>query len=68
MEKKKNDITPDAEDLFKNYVTETIEYDPEVDGSEEHMIRDEMLEEKERIKDVITQLKEKSRGDRKVRR
>ncbi len=68
MEKKKYDITPDAEDLFKNWEPEVLEYDPEVDGSEEHMIRDEMLDEKERLKDVITQLKEKSRGDRKVRR
>ncbi|RLA73464.1 MAG: hypothetical protein DRG24_00030 [Epsilonproteobacteria bacterium] len=61
-------MTPDAEDLFKNWEPEVLEYDPEVDGSEEHMIRDEMLDEKERLKDVITQLKEKSRGDRKVRR
>jgi hypothetical protein len=57
-----------SEDLFKDYVPETMEYDPEVDGDEEHMIRDDMLEEKERIKDVITKLKEKNRGDRRVRR
>ena len=68
MEKKKYDITPDSEDLFKDWEPETVEYDPEIDGSEEHMIRDEMLEEKERLKDVITQLKEKNRGDRKLRR
>ncbi len=68
MQKKQNDITPDAEDLFKDWQPETIEYDPDVDGSEEHMIRDEMLEEKERLKDSITELKEKNRGDRKIRR
>ena len=57
-----------SEDLFKDYVPENMEYDPEVDGDEEHMIRDDMLEEKERIKDLITKLKEKNRGDRRVRR
>lgn len=56
------------EDPFKDYVPETVEYDPEVDGGEEHLVRDELLAEKERLKDVITRLKEKNRGNRKVRR
>ena len=58
-EKKK----PSAQDLF-----ETVEYDPEVDGGDEHLIRDELLEEKERLHDVINRLKQKNRGQRKVRR
>jgi hypothetical protein len=56
------------EELLKEYVPEIMHYDPKVDGGEEHMIRDELLSEKERLKDVITRLKEKNRGDRKVRR
>lgn len=63
-EKKK----PTAEELFKDWKPETVEYDPEVDGSEEHKVRDELLSEKERLKEAITKLKEKKRGDRKVRR
>jgi len=63
-----NSTKQDAKELFKDYVPETIEYDPEVDGSEEHLIRDELLEQKKVLKDVITKLKEKNRGDRKVRR
>lgn len=58
----------EIEKLLGNYQSETVEYDPDVDGSEEHKIRDELLEEKEQLKDVITQLKQKNRGDRKVRR
>ncbi len=56
------------EELLKNYVPETMYYDPKVDGGDEHLIRDELLSEKERLKDVITRLKQKNRGDRKVRR
>lgn len=63
-----NDKPKPETDPFKDYVPETVEYDPEVDGGEEHLIRDELLEEKERLKDVITKLKEKNRGNRKVRR
>jgi hypothetical protein len=57
-----------TEALLNGYVPEIMHYDPKVDGGEEHMIRDELLNEKERLKDVITRLKEKNRGDRKVRR
>lgn len=56
------------EELLKNYDAAPIEYDPEVDGDEEHLIRDQLLQKKEELKDVITKLKEKQRNDRKVRR
>jgi len=56
------------EELLKNYDPTPLEYDPEVDGDKEHLIRDDLLSEKERLKDVVTKLKEKHRGDRKVRR
>ncbi|MCK9374192.1 MAG: hypothetical protein M0P91_13500 [Sulfuricurvum sp.] len=60
--------TKTLEELLKNYNPAPQEYDPEIDGGDEYLIRDQHLEEKERLKDVITKLKEKNRGDRKVRR
>ncbi|RUM62399.1 MAG: hypothetical protein DSZ03_06940 [Sulfurimonas sp.] len=38
-----------SEDPFKDYQPEVIEYDPAVDGDEEHNIRDEHLSEKEKL-------------------
>ena len=58
----------EIEKLLGNYTPQSVEYDPDVDGSDEHKIRDALLEEKEMLKDVITKLKEKNRGERKVRR
>ena len=63
MAEKKTD-----KDLFKDYVPEIMHYDPEVDGGNEHLIREDLLTEKERLKSVINKLKQKERGDRKVRR
>ncbi len=60
--------TEEIEKMLGNFEAEELEYDPDVDGSDEHKIRDALLEEKEELKDVITRLKEKNRGDRKVRR
>jgi hypothetical protein len=56
------------EEMLKNYSPEPIEYDPQVDGDEEHLIRDELLKKKEELKDVVSRLKEKQRESRKVRR
>jgi hypothetical protein len=58
----------EIEKMLGKVETEQIEYDPKVDGGEEYKIRDELFKEKEKLKDVITRLKEKKRGDRKVRR
>ncbi|MGB5964722.1 MAG: hypothetical protein WBF77_05290 [Sulfurimonadaceae bacterium] len=55
-------------ELFKDYVPEIMYYDPEVDGGSEHLIREEHLDEKERLKKAITKRKEQHRGDRKLRR
>lgn len=55
-------------DLFKDYVPEIMYYDPEVDGGSDHLIREDHLDEKERLKKAITKRKEQNRGDRKVRR
>ena len=58
----------EIEAMLAGYTPETVEYDSETDGGEEHKVRDERLREKEELKDVITRLKEKNRGNRKVRR
>lgn len=58
----------EIEKMLGDVTIESLEYDPDVDGSDEYKIRDALLEEKEKLKDVITRLKEKNRGNRKVRR
>jgi hypothetical protein len=63
-----NDKTQTLEKMLKNYSPEPLEYDPEIDGGDEFLIRDQLLEEKERLKDVVTKLKEKQRESKKVRR
>lgn len=64
----KNDKPLTLEEMLKNYDPSPVEYDPQIDGDEEHMIRDELLKKKEELKDVVTLLKEKQRSHRKVRR
>ena len=54
--------------LFKDYVPEIMHYDPEVDGGSDHLIREDLLSEKERLKKLITKRKTDNRGDRRVRR
>lgn len=54
--------------LYKDYVPEIMYYDPAVDGGSDHLIREDHLDEKERMKKMITKLKTENRGDRKVRR
>ncbi len=56
------------EELLQNYDPSPLEYDPEIDGDEKHLIRDDLLKKKEELKDVVTRLKEKQRETRKVRR
>lgn len=60
--------TKTLEEMLKNYNPEPLEYDPEIDGGDEYLIRDELLKKKEELKDVVTKLKEKQREARKVRR
>ena len=36
-------------ELFKDYVPEILIYDPEIDGSYEHKVRDEHLNAKEKL-------------------
>lgn len=56
-----------AKELFKDWVPEVVEYDDNVDGGQEHLEREELLAEKEKLRDEILKLKEKRRTN-KVRR
>ncbi len=49
-------------DPLKDYVPEVVEYDEEVDGGGEHLIRDDLLSEKEMLKAKITQAKAARKG------
>ena len=63
-----NDKALTLEEMLKNYSPEPLEYDPEIDGGDEFLIREQLLKKKEELKDVVTKLKEKQREMRKVRR
>ncbi len=58
----------DTKELFKDYVPEIMHYDPEIDGGSDHLIREDLMSEKERLKSLITKRKADNRGDRRVRR
>ncbi|WP_345992694.1 hypothetical protein [Sulfurimonas sp. HSL-1716] len=49
------------EDLFKDWVPEVVEYDEEVDGGGEHLVRHELLAKKEELVDTIVKMKNKRR-------
>jgi hypothetical protein len=50
-------------ELFKDYVPEILEYDPKVDGSYEHQIRDEHLSTKEKLLEKIRKAKAAAKGN-----
>jgi len=60
--------TPSAQELYKNYVPEVMIYDPEVDGGSEHLIREDLLSEKDRLKKLIMKRKMAIKGENRVRR
>jgi hypothetical protein len=47
----------DTKELFKDYVPEILEYDPEIDGSFEHKIREDHLDEKAELIEKIRKAK-----------
>lgn len=49
------------EDLFKDWVPEVVEYDEEIDGGGEHLVRDELLAKKEELAESIMKMKNKRR-------
>ena len=52
--------------LFEDYVPEILIYDPAVDGSNEHKIRDEHLNTKESLLEKIRKAKAAAKGNRTV--
>ena len=53
-----------SKDLHKDYVPEVVEYDEEIDGSDEHKIRENHLEVKENLLDKIREAKAKAKGNK----
>ena len=53
-----------SEDKFKDYVPEVIQYDEEIDGSDEHKIRENHLDVKEDLLDKIRKAKAKAKGNK----
>ena len=51
-------------ELFENYVPEILIYDPEVDGSYEHKIRDEHLSTKETLLEKVRKAKAAAKGNK----
>jgi len=50
-------------ELFQDYVTEILVYDPEIDGSYEHKIRDKHLSSKEKLLDKVRKAKAAAKGN-----
>ncbi len=50
-------------DLFKNYKPEILIYNPEVDGSYEHKIRNEHLSTKEQLLSKVRKAKADAKGN-----
>ncbi|MEN4046585.1 MULTISPECIES: hypothetical protein [Sulfurimonas] len=50
-------------DLFQDYVPEILVYDPEIDGSYKHKIRDEHLSSKEKLLEKVRKAKAAAKGN-----
>jgi len=50
-------------ELFQDYVPQILTYNPEVDGSYEHKIRDEHLSTKEKLLDKVRKAKAAAKGN-----
>lgn len=53
----------DKKDIFADYKPEIVEYDPEIDGGEEHKIRNEHLDHKEDALEKIRKAKARAKGN-----
>jgi uncharacterized protein YktA (UPF0223 family) len=51
-------------DLFKDYVPQMLIYDPQIDGSYEHKVRDEHLNAKEKLLKKIRKAKAAAKGNK----
>ena len=52
-----------SEDKFKDYVPEVLEYDEEIDGSDEHKIRENHLDTKGSLIEKIRKAKAAAKGN-----
>ena len=57
-------MSEDKKDLFKDYVPEVVEFDEEIDGSDEHKIREDHLSTKEDLLKEINNKKSNTRSFR----
>ncbi|NOR57709.1 MAG: hypothetical protein GQ474_04220 [Sulfurimonas sp.] len=57
-------MSKDTKDLFKDYVPEVVEFDEEIDGNDEHKIREDHLSTKEDLLKEITAKKANKRSYR----
>ena len=55
-------------DLYKDYVPEVIEYSEEIDGSDEHKIRENHLEVKVNLLEKIRKSKAAAKGNKTIYR
>ena len=53
-----------AKDLYADYVPEVVEYNEEIDGSDEHKIRENHLEVKENLLEKIRKAKAAAKGNK----
>ncbi len=51
-------------DLYKDYVPQMLIYDPQIDGSYEHKVRDEHLDAKEKLLKKIRKAKAAAKGNK----
>lgn len=56
-------MAKEKKDEFEDYVPEVLEYDEEVDGSDEHKIREEHLSTKEDLVEKIRKAKAAAKGN-----
>lgn len=56
-------MSEDKDNPFKDYVPEILEYNEEVDGSDEHQIREARLTTKEDLVEKIKKAKANAKGN-----
>ncbi|WP_415397356.1 hypothetical protein [Sulfurimonas sp. CS5] len=57
-------MSKDKKDLFEDYVPQVVEFDEEIDGSDEHKIREDHLNTKEELLKEIMKKKSNKRSYR----
>lgn len=57
-------MSKDKKDLFEDYVPQVVEFDEEIDGSDEHKIREDHLNTKE---DLLKEINKKKANKRTYR-